>query len=1138
MLAVNCLLKNTQAVKHIKDAIEMLVGDYIDRTGNARFQDIYYDLRKMKLEVDAESVGEIYNGLYGGLEDSAVSTTEEVEEFTGKAFRKQMKSIVDNIVSGPPSPQVVEIGNDSPEKFAVNAIAKMFQAETFGATPKVATAMKQMQDLVTKAATTLLPKTAKPATTLTEALKNFFDVESNQFRTLNGTVNTLETLTNAVKQQVADYVDTAAESMTEDEADLFRQVWNNYTKDFMDSSYDILLNKGNQNSLVNQSLQQVKIDGVNIVDINGNVKWSALLEYGNPDSVAEKITQLFKDGFKDTNGQTVKFDDKQAERIGDYFRRIYVDKLETARQRAAQNNRVRNKSAKNIVSDFIKDRGFFNTVKDKNGKLLLTQTDWTDAIRYIKNQMAGMDIGADKKGAAIRGLDLVQDKLKKFLARQRNPDGSQKFTPDQQRLIEDEFVRTALAKLIPATRDADSMERLIALDQLNNSKAFREETQQALNKVVGVSGLNQNTLNQIQQLAKTAQLILQGAQVNIPGQPASVNRAAYAYTALVEVDRRIKEILREHKIDSSSTQRVVKYVSDILGGGTISLLLNPNNMVENVVTQTGTNVAESFNMLFTNPKLFFKTWGKLQGDFWTQWTNYAQGGASNEIANESDLSSDLQSSERLRVRGAMNEFKDKPFFSALGSVILKSPAYAMSIASRALMNSFDAATTTSLMRKKLLQTTYTSLVNQGNSSTEVLALMDKAFNIPPNIDAEIKAENKRIETVLMKAGIPVNRIMMAQNERDMRMSVYEDVIRDQAAVSGASIAHSAEITKTLIEASQNVAKELGGKRQIPTKDVVSLGIYGLSKAILIPQKALFEKTRMLEAKGNLKSAARWQLSASLYQNFIGKFVGGVANFMNLAFSATPLGFFIAGSLYSQRQNFLGDHPEARDVFNADPEIIKKYAELNAITKSITTRATMGSLAMAAFIAKALIGGVGSDDDDSEDWFHNLMKTKTGRRFAQKHLPIGIALTAPLFYQKKGKASDTQLTMMADMFDVYTGKDFSAYSNLMRSLKYAKTDEERHDVWSKFAGGMVTSYNVNQPEQTIRFLDAINGIFDKNKIGVIKDNEEISKEIYKQTEGVVDNFLINGAIDAIRRTIDEHQHYNRFVKRPAGAEAEY
>lgn len=1132
MLSVNCLLKNTQAVKHIKDAIEMLVGDYIDRTGNARLQDIYNDLRKMGLEVDAESVGEIYNGLYGGLEDSAVSTTEEVEEFTGKAFRKQISSIVDNIVSGPASPLSVEIGMESPEKFAVNAIAKMFQAETFGTTPKVATALKQMQDLVTKAATTLLPKTAKPSTTLTEALQKFFDVESNQFRTLDGRVNTLETLTNAVKQQVADYVDTASENMEEEDADIFRELWDNYTKAFMDSSYDILLNKGNQNNLVNQSLQQVKIDGVNIVDINGNVKWSALLEYGNPDSVAEKITQLFKDGFTDTNGQKVKFNNTQAERIGDYFRRIYVEKLETARQRTAQNNRVRNKSAKNIVSDFIKDRGFFNTVKDKNGKLLLTQTDWTDAIRYIKNQLAGLDVGANK-GVAIRGLALVQDKLHKFLITQKNPDGSQKFTPEQKKLIEDEFIKTALAKLIPATRDADSMERLIALDQLNNSRAFGAETQQALNKVVGVSNLNQSTLNQIQSLTKTAQAILQGAQANIPGQPASVNRAAYAYTAFVEIDRKIKEILREHKIDNSQTQRVVKYVSDILGGGTISLLLNPNNMVENVFTQTATNIGESVNMLFTNPQLFFKTFGKLQGDFWTQWVNYAQGGASNEIANESDLSSDLQSSERLRVRGIMNEFKDKPFLSALLSVIAKSPAYVTSILSRTFMNSFDAATTTSLMRKKLIQTTYDSLINQGNSSGEVLALMDKAFNIPPAIDTQIKLENKRIEALLTQAGLHPNRIMMAQNERDMRMSVYEDVIRDQGNAVGSSIAHAAEITKSLIESSQAQAKMLGGKKQIPTKDILSVGIYSAANAILAPQKALFNATRKAESGGGLKKAGRLQAGASLYQNFIGKFVGGVANFMNLALSATPLGYFIAGNLNSQRKTFLSDHPEAADVFNADPEIIKKYAELNSIAKSITTRATMGSIAMAAFITKALLSG-GGDDDDTEGWFKNLMATKTGRKFTQKHLPIGIALMTPIFYQDKDKATDTGLTMMADMFDVYTGKDFNAYSNFFKSMKYAKTDEDRHDVIAKFIGGLVTTYNVNQAEQTVRFIDAVNGVFDKNKIGEIKDDEAISKEIYKSTEGIVDNFLINGAIDAARRTVDQHQNYNRYIKRPAEA----
>lgn len=34
-----------------------------------------------------------------------------------------------------------------------------------------------------------------------------------------------------------------------------------------------------------------------------------------------------------------------------------------------------------------------------------------------------------------------------------------------------------------------------------------------------------------------------------------INRAAYAYTALTEIDRKIKEVLREYKIDNSSTAK-------------------------------------------------------------------------------------------------------------------------------------------------------------------------------------------------------------------------------------------------------------------------------------------------------------------------------------------------------------------------------------------------------------------------------------------------------------------------------------------------------------------------------------------------------------------------------------------------------
>jgi len=1124
MLKLNCLIKNTVAVQHIKDAIEILVGERMETNGIATFPEVFNDLRRAGLEVDAESAGFIYDAIYGGIDDKGLSTTEEVAEFAGKDFERQLSSVVDAINGEEQQPKKEQLGTLSPEKHAVNSISKLFQTATFGATPKIQSALRQMQDLVTKAATSLLPKTEKKGKGLTETLDNFFDIESNQFRTLDGQLNTLRTLHNAVKKEVANYVDQAAEKLSDEDAEILREQWDAYTEAFMNSAYDIVLNKGNENSLVNEALKQIQIDGTHIVDINGNVKWSALIEYGNPDTISEKVKELFREGFKNPDGTITTYSPQKAERIGNYFQRLYEQKLNDAKERALQNNRAKNKSAKNIISDFIKDRGFFNLVKDKDGKLMLSQTDWDNAIKYIKKQIDRNEVGKDKLGEEIRGLDLVQNKLRTWLNAQTKPDGSPKFTEQQKQMIENEFVNTVIAKLDAATGEPVPLDRLIALNNINNGAAFNAETQQALNKVVGLSGIDQNALNQLQQLTQLAQTVINGNNVTGSTNPnPGVNRAAYAFTALTEIDRKIKEVLREYKIDKSQQQRIVKYLADTMGGGTVSLLLNPNNIIENVFTQFATNLAESVNLMFTNPKLFFKTFGKLQGDFWTQWVNYAQGGASNEITNESDLSADLQSSERLRVRGFINEF-DGGFLKGIGSAILKTPAYVVSLFSRMIMNSFDAATTTSLMRKKMVQTVYKGLIDQGNTPQQALQLMDKAYNIPQSIQSEIEAENNRIGAVLKSAGFPVNSVMMNQNARDMRLSLYEDILQGQALMSKASLKQATEVTKALIESSQSQAKGLGGKKQLPVKDVFSWIIYGLANGALMPQKGLYSASRSAEQRGELNSAARLQLAGSIYQNFIGKFIGGVANFMNLAITSTPLGFVTARSLYRQRNNYLKDKPGSEDIFNANPEEVKRYAEFHGLMKSVVTRATIGSIAMAAFIAKGLAEG---HDEDDEGWFSNLMKTKSGRRFIQKHLPMGIAM-ATAATSNDGK--NNTLDMVLNMLDTYTGQDFDSYKNLKKSLFYAKNDDERKEVWAKFWGNLWTTYNVNQAEQIIKLKDVFQSAYDSDKIKTVEENEKISKEIYKNIDGIVDGFLVNGAIDAFRRGIDPEQNVNRFTKK--------
>jgi hypothetical protein len=241
-------------------------------------------------------------------------------------------------------------------------------------------------------------------------------------------------------------------------------------------------------------------------------------------------------------------------------------------------------------------------------------------------------------------------------------------------------------------------------------------------------------------------------------------------------------------------------------------------------------------------------------------------------------------------------------------------------------------------------------------------------------------------------------------------------------------------------------------------------------------------------------------------------------------TATPLGFITARSLYRQRNNYLKDNPDSNDIFNANPEDVKRFAEFNGLLKSIMTRAIMGSKVMSAFIIKGLTEG---HDDDDEEWLSNLMKTKSGRRFIQKHLPMGVAMaTAATSNDKKGNTLD----MILNMFDTYTGKDFDTYKNLRTSLNYAKTDEERNEVWGKFLGNLWTTYNINQVEQITKLKDVFQSAYDSDKIKTVEENEKIAKEVYKNVDGIVDGFLINGAINALQRATNPDENFNRFTKK--------
>jgi len=119
--------------------------------------------------------------------------------------------------------------------------------------------------------------------------------------------------------------------------------------------------------------------------------------------IAEKITQLFKDGVKDKTGRVQKFTEPQAEAIGRYVKNLYDKKVVAVAQQKIANERTKMQSPANLMADFLKDSGFMNLVKNKQGELVLSQADWGNFKKYLLTKK-DLKLGIDGAVAAFRDL--------------------------------------------------------------------------------------------------------------------------------------------------------------------------------------------------------------------------------------------------------------------------------------------------------------------------------------------------------------------------------------------------------------------------------------------------------------------------------------------------------------------------------------------------------------------------------------------------------------------------------------------------------------------------------------------------------------------------------------------------------------
>mgnify|MGYP003441709460 FL=1 len=176
-IGISCLFKNVPAISNLQGAIKVLVADRINQGKTATFPEVYSEIRRSGVEVDAETLGTIYNVVYGSYNVDELSTIQEVEDFAGTDFKKQINALTQNILGENNGSNIQEIGNLAPEKSIVNSISKLFQKENFPSSEKTKSDIRSMEDMVLKSAKALLKPTAKKAQNLQEALQEFFKVE-------------------------------------------------------------------------------------------------------------------------------------------------------------------------------------------------------------------------------------------------------------------------------------------------------------------------------------------------------------------------------------------------------------------------------------------------------------------------------------------------------------------------------------------------------------------------------------------------------------------------------------------------------------------------------------------------------------------------------------------------------------------------------------------------------------------------------------------------------------------------------------------------------------------------------------------------------------------------------------------------
>lgn len=536
-----------------------------------------------------------------------------------------------------------------------------------------------------------------------------------------------------------------------------------------------------------------------------------------------------------------------------------------------------------------------------------------------------------------------------------------------------------------------------------------------------------------------------------------------------------------------------------------TLLLNPANVSENILTNTASLGNEFLRIMLNSPSGTKRKIAKQAfGMFMNAFASHVSGGSHENVVNDYDKIKELSSGERFR-------------FTASDKNLDKNTALKLShTAMRVIMNSFDVATMETLMQLQTINS-LSSAFKKAYGNEKGTQMMNELMGVSDTQLQKVDTQVNDMVSEMNKNGIYPTVMDKALMKNQMRNAIYLNNLDKNTAISDTDKKRIRDNMQGIIRGVSESARLIGGKKKVPFRavDLASYIPYLLGQGILKTQGKLLEGAEKSRERGDFKKAQTKQfIATSIFKNGIGSFVGGRLNFLYLALTTSPLGFLSAIGAKSDLNKFIKDKGlQETDIRTASPDDYKKYTDLSQQVKSILSRAIMGSLITASWAMATYF-----DDDEEEGWWdeavNNLMKTQSGRNYLMKQMPLFLSSIVYISTNSPDEKVNTAKKRVLDL-----GKRLFVmnpnWEYAERSIDKARSGEEFGEAVASFIG---SNYNANfsQDEQITKFIDVTKTMYDDDALLKVLQNENVSKQHYKQMEDWVEQYVGMGATEKLLR----------------------